>query len=123
MIFEKIKNLFRSRKKKLILDIKKKHKIDITDYDIVQYKNYTGLNSDNAVLMMILAAPDLDNRSNMVDARDSCCKPSTSSSSCTSNYSSSSEDSGSSWSSRNDDYTLSYSSSCSSSSSSSSSSD
>lgn len=114
-MFEKIKNLFSSRKKKLILDIKKKHKIDITDYDIVQYKNYTGLNSDNAVLMMILAAPDLDNRSNMVDARDSCSKPSTSSSSDTSKYSSRSDDSSSSWSSRNDDYTPSSSSSCSSS--------
>ena len=117
---EKLMRLFMSRKNKLILDIKKKHKIDITDYDIVQYKNYTGLNSDNAVLMMILAADDLDNRSDIVDAQDSCCKPSTSSSSCTSKYSSRSDDSSSSWSSRNDDYTPSYSSSCSSSSSSSS---
>ena len=117
MIFEKIKNLFRSRKKKLILDIKKKHKIDITDYDIVQYRNYTGLNSDNAVLMMILASDDLDNRSNIVEVQDSCCKPSTSSSSDTSKYSSRSDDSSSSWSSRNDDYTPSSSSSSYSSSS------
>lgn len=91
-LFEKIKNLFRSREKKLILDIKKKHNIDISDYDIVDYKTKTGLTSDNAVLMMILASEDLDNRSNVTEVQESCTKPTTYSSS----YGSISEDSSSS---------------------------
>lgn len=56
-MLEMLKNLFRSKKKKLILDIKKKHKKNITDNDINDYrrkhKKYS--NSDNDILMLILS--------------------------------------------------------------------
>lgn len=58
-MIELIKNLFKSKKKKLILDIKKKHNKNISDYDINDYrrkhKKYPDLASDNDILMLILA--------------------------------------------------------------------
>lgn len=57
-ILEKIKGLFMSKKKKLILDIKKKHKKNITDEDINDYrrkhKKYPDSTSDNDILMLML---------------------------------------------------------------------
>lgn len=54
-LLETLKNLFTSKKKKLILDIKKKH---ISDYDINDYrrkhKKYPDSASDNDILMLIL---------------------------------------------------------------------
>ena len=58
-MLELIKNLFTSKKKKLILDIKKKHKKNISDYDINDYrrkhKKYPDSASDNDILMLILS--------------------------------------------------------------------
>lgn len=47
-IIEKIKRLFMSKKKKLILDIKKKHKKNITDEDINDYRRKNKLYPDSA---------------------------------------------------------------------------
>lgn len=57
-ILEKIKRLFMSKKKKLILDIKKKHKKNITDEDINDYRRknklYQDSTSDVDILGLIL---------------------------------------------------------------------
>lgn len=57
-IIEKIKRLFMSKKKKLILDIKKKHKKNITDEDINDYRRknklYPDSTSDVDILGLIL---------------------------------------------------------------------
>lgn len=57
-LLEKMKRLFMSKKKKLILDIKKKHNKNITDSDINDYrrkhKMYPDSTSDNAILGFIL---------------------------------------------------------------------
>ena len=57
-LLEKIKRLFMSKKKKLILDIKKKHNKNITDSDINDYRRkhgkYTDSTSDNDILMLML---------------------------------------------------------------------
>jgi hypothetical protein len=57
-VLQIIKNLFTSKKKKLILDIKKKHKKNISDYDIYDYRRkhikQTDSISNNDILMLIL---------------------------------------------------------------------
>lgn len=57
-LLEKIKRLFMSKKKKLILDIKKKHNKNITDSDINDYrrkhKMYPDSTSDNDILGLML---------------------------------------------------------------------
>jgi hypothetical protein len=57
-LLEKIKRLFMSKKKKLILDIKKKHNKNITDSDINDYrrkhKMYPYSTSDNDILDLML---------------------------------------------------------------------
>ena len=54
-----IKNLFTSKKKKLILDIKKKHNKNISNYDINDYRRkhrkQSDSISDNDILMLILS--------------------------------------------------------------------
>ena len=58
-MIELIKNLFTSKKKKLILDIKKKHNKNISDYDINDYRRkhrkQSDSASDNDILMLILS--------------------------------------------------------------------
>ena len=58
-MIELIKNLFTSKKKKLILDIKKKHNKNISDYDIYDYRRkhikQPDSISDNDILMLILS--------------------------------------------------------------------
>lgn len=107
-MLETLKNLFRSKKKKLILDIKKKHKKNITDNDINDYrrkhKKYS--NSDNDILMLILsedieiksAHPRNTEKVELCDSVVNCQNPVT-----TSTYSSSSSSIKSSKSSRKDD--------------------
>lgn len=57
-LLEKIKRLFMSKKKKLILDIKKKYNKNITDSDINDYrrkhKMYPDSTSDNDILGLML---------------------------------------------------------------------
>lgn len=57
-LLEKLKNLFMSKKKKLILDIKKKNNKNITDSDINEYrrkhKKYPDSTSDNDILGLML---------------------------------------------------------------------
>ena len=57
-VLQIIKNLFTSKKKKLILDIKKKHNKNISDYDIYDYRRkhikQPDSISDNDILMLIL---------------------------------------------------------------------
>lgn len=110
-MLETVKNLFRSKKKKLILDIKKKHKKNITDNDINDYrrkhKSYPDSTSDNDILMLILSE-DLEVKSahprntEKVEPFDSVVNyhssPTTKSSRNDDNYSSRSYDSGSSYS-------------------------
>lgn len=67
-LLEKIKRLFMSKKKKLILDIKKKHNKNITDSDINDYrrkhKMYPDSTSDNDILgLMLLGDLDLEIKS------------------------------------------------------------
>lgn len=54
-----IKNLFTSKKKKLILDIKKKHNKNISNYDINDYRRkhrkQSDSISDNDILLLILS--------------------------------------------------------------------
>ena len=58
-VLQIIKNLFTSKKKKLILDIKKKHNKNISNYDINDYRRkhrkHSDSISDNDILMLILS--------------------------------------------------------------------
>ena len=58
-MIELIKNLFTSKKKKLILDIEKKHNKNISNYDINDYRRkhrkQSDSISDNDILLLILS--------------------------------------------------------------------